>query len=116
MGHAPLRPCTAPGCHERVAGGRCQRHARLAGRQRDTWTHLYGREWPRLRLEYLAAHPWCRLCARMATVADHHPKGIRLLRKAGVPDPHAEHRLRALCHDCHSRETARREPGGWNAR
>lgn len=112
----PLRPCTSPGCPVRVETGRCERHRRLAGRQRDTWTHLYGREWPRVRLDYLTRHPRCALCTRMATVADHHPKGIRLLRKIGVSDPHADHRLRPLCAPCHSQETGRREPGGWNRR
>lgn len=116
MPQAPLRPCTAPGCPTPVPGGRCERHSRLAGRQRDRWTFLYGRDWPRRRLEYLAAHPRCALCNRLATIADHWPKGIRLLRKIGVTDPHADNRLRPLCHSCHSRETGRREPGGWNRR
>ena len=112
----PLRPCTAPGCPQRVPGGRCTRHARLAGQQRDTWTHLYGRDWPHRRLQYLTANPTCVLCGRLAAVADHHPVGIRRLRTQGATDPHADHHLRALCHSCHSRETGRREPGGWNAR
>lgn len=116
MPQPPLRPCTAPGCPTRVPAGRCQRHSKLAGRQRDHWAHLYGRDWPRRRLEYLSEHPACVLCGRMATVADHWPKGIRLLRKIGVSDPHADKWLRPLCHSCHSRETGRREPGGWNAR
>jgi len=116
MTSAPLRPCTAPGCPQRVARGRCSQHARLAGAQRDRWTSLYGPEWPRVRLEYLARHPACVLCGRLASVADHHPRGIRLLRKQGNLQPHADHHLRSLCHSCHSRETGRREPGGWNAR
>ncbi len=112
----PLRPCTSPGCPTPVPGGRCDRHTRLAGRQRDTWTQLYGRDWPRRRLEYLAAHPTCRLCGRFATVADPHPLGIRKLLQLHVSDPHADGHLRPLGQPCHSRETGRREPGGWNAR
>lgn len=112
----PLRPCTSPGCPNRVPGGRCERHAKLAGQQRDHWRDLYGAEWPRARLDYLSRHPRCVLCPRMASVADHHPRGIRLLRKQGNAQPHADRHLRPLCASCHSRETGRREPGGWNAR
>lgn len=116
MPSPPLRPCTSPGCPQRVARGRCSQHARLAGQQRDHWTALYGPEWPRVRLDYLSRHPACVLCGQLAVVADHHPRGIRLLRKQNNPEPHADRHLRALCYSCHARETGRREPGGWNAR
>jgi 5-methylcytosine-specific restriction enzyme A len=112
----PQRPCTAPGCPQRTYGGKCSRHARLSGQQRTHWRELYGDAWPRIRLEYLARHPTCLLCGRMASVADHHPRGIRLLKKQGNPDPHADRHLRPLCASCHSRETGRLQPGGWNAR
>lgn len=115
MTTAPLKPCTAPGCPRRVPSGRCDFHQRHARQQRDTWTSLYGSEWPRLRADYLRRHPRCVLCRQMATVADHHPRGIRLLRKQRNLEPHADRHLRALCASCHSRETGRREPGGWNA-
>lgn len=111
----PLKPCTAPGCPNTVTGGRCARHGRLAGQQRTTWTNLYGRDWPRRRLEYLSRHPRCVLCNRLATVADHHPRGIKLLLRHNVDDPHADRYLRPLCGSCHSRETGKREPGGYNA-
>lgn len=52
----------------------------------------------------------------MATVADHHPTSRRELLTQGVTDPDADHRLRPLCTTCHNRETARNQPGGWNAR
>lgn len=106
--------CTAPGCTTPVTDGRCPRHDRLAGRQRDRWTSLYGTDWPRIRLDYLRRNPRCALCGQFATVADHHPRGIRLLRKQGNPEPHADRHLRPLCSSCHSKETGRREPGGWN--
>lgn len=116
MPTAPLRPCTSPGCPQRVTGGRCERHKRLAGQQRATWTELYGREWPRVRLEFLTRHPVCQLCRRLAHIADHYPRGIKALRAQGVTDPHADHRLRPLCWSCHAKETAARQPGGWNNR
>lgn len=116
MPTAPLKPCTAPGCRNRVPDGRCPVHARLARQQRDTWTSLYGTDWPYIRFEYLRRHPHCVLCQRMATVADHHPRGIRLLIKQGNPDPHADRHLRPLCASCHSKETGKYQPGGWNSR
>lgn len=115
MPNAPRKPCTAPGCPNRVESGRCAVHARYAQRQRDTWTSLYGTDWPRIRADYLRRHPRCILCQRLATVADHHPRGIRLLRKQNNPDVHADRHLRPLCAPCHSQETGRREPGGWRS-
>lgn len=113
MPTAPLRPCTTPGCPVPTAAGRCEQHARLAGQQRTGWRALYGSEWPRIRLDYLSRNPFCVLCQRMATIADHYPRGIRLLRKQHNPEPHADRHLRALCINCHAQETARREPGGF---
>lgn len=112
----PRKPCTSPGCPARVLNGRCDKHKRLAGRQRTTWTSLYGTEWPRIRADYLRRHPWCALCGRLATVGDHHPRGIRLLRKQRNADVHADRHLRPLCAPCHSQQTGLREPGGWNTR
>lgn len=112
----PLKPCTAPGCPIRTHSGRCIQHTKLAGQQRTHWRTLYGDDWPRRRLEYLSANPVCVLCGRMASVADHYPRGIRLLIKQNNPDLHADRHLRALCASCHSRETGRLQPGGWNAR
>lgn len=112
----PRKPCTSPGCPNRVVEGRCELHHRLAAQQRTHWRELYGDDWPQIRLEYLLRHPVCLLCGRMASVADHHPRGIRLLLKQRNPDPHADRHLRPLCASCHSKETSRYQPGGWAAR
>ncbi len=111
----PLRPCTSPGCPTRVQGGRCERHAGLAQKQRQTWTEVYGSEWPNIRLDFLTRNPRCTLCPRMARVADHYPVGIRELRRRGITNPHHDRYLRPLCWPCHSRVTTRHQPGGWNA-
>lgn len=112
----PLRPCTVPGCPKRVTAGRCSVHARIAGQQRTGWRELYGSDWPRIRLDYLSRNPVCVLCGQLAGVADHYPRGIRLLRKQQNPEPHADRHLRALCASCHSKETIVREPGGFTTR
>ena len=72
--------------------------------------------WRRTRLDYLSRHPACVLCGKAATDVDHYPRTRRALLAAGVVDPDVDDHLRALCHRCHSQETARRQPGGWNAR
>ncbi len=112
----PQRRCTAPGCPVLVPAGRCDTHKRYASQQRAGWAELYGRDWPLIRLDYLSRHPRCDLCARMATIADHYPTGIKRLRARGIQNPHADHRMRPLCASCHSKETGLREPGGWNRR
>lgn len=114
----PRKPCTTPGCPHRTTAGRCDtcrsRQRRTTNRRRETWSELYGPNWPADRLDYLTRHPTCVLCARMATVADHHPRGIRLLIKHGVANPNADKYLRPLCKSCHDAETAKWQPGGWN--
>lgn len=114
-----MKPCVTPGCRGRVTGGRCAaciaRRNHPAARRQTTWTRLYGAEWPARRLDYLIRHPRCELCRQMATVPDHHPRGIRLLRKLGVSDPHDDKYLRPLCERCHGIETAKHHPGGWAA-
>lgn len=71
--------------------------------------------WTETSRAYLADHPTCSLCGAPAKVADHHPISRRQLRRLGVPDPDAPQHLRALCLSCHGKETARHQPGGWNA-
>lgn len=115
----PPRRCTTPGAtHVSDREGRCtacrNRQRRTLNHRRESYTAMYGPEWPARRLDYLTRNPVCQLCPRLAEVADHHPRGIRLLRKHAVPDPHLDRYLRPLCKQCHDRETARREPGGWN--
>jgi 5-methylcytosine-specific restriction protein A len=116
MPHAPLRGCTAPGCPNKVPGGRCERHRLHHKRQRLTWTQVYGPDWPDIRLDYLERHPVCALCPRQATTPDHYPVGIRDLRARGIVNPHADRYLRPLCASCHSRHTGRSTPAGWNNR
>ncbi|WP_329013178.1 hypothetical protein OG271_03935 [Micromonospora rifamycinica] len=112
-----LKVCAAPGCPELVRTGRCATHATHAEQQRGTAAQRgYDHRWTRRRAAYLRDHPACRLCPAKATVADHHPASRRDLVAQGVADPDADHRLRPLCASCHGRETARHQPGGWNAR
>lgn len=115
MPRRPRPPCSVPGCPEVTArGGRCEVHRREAEQQRGTAAERgYDTRWQRIRRAYLYRNPWCLLCGRTATVADHFPLSRRQLVAQGVADPDAPNRLRPLCATCHNRETAKRQPGGW---
>lgn len=112
----PPAQCTTPGCPTRHRDkGRCPR-CRAKQPARTHWRDLYGSEWPVIRLDYLARHPICALCGHLADIPDHHPTGIRALRRQGVTDPHADHRLRPLCTRCHNAETWNNQPSAWQWR
>jgi 5-methylcytosine-specific restriction protein A len=49
-----------------------------------------------------------------ATVADHWPKSRKQLEAEGL-DPNEPSYGRGLCASCHGKETAKHQPGGWNA-
>jgi 5-methylcytosine-specific restriction protein A len=112
-----MRVCPTPGCPEITPGGRCPGCSTRAEQKRGSAAARgYGASWAKRRIGYLIAHPICVLDGAIATVADHYPVSRRDLIADGVPDPDADHRLRALCATCHGRETAAHQPGGWNAR
>lgn len=116
MPRKPRPPCSVPGCPELTTGGRCEAHRREAEQQRGTSNERgYTTRWQRTRKAYLYRNPWCLLCGRMATVADHFPLSRRELVAQGFAEPDAFNRLRPLCTQCHNRETAKRQPGGWAA-
>lgn len=134
---ALLTVCKYPGCHSPVELGSryCERHekagakrdaeqeakakaAREAHRRKARGTSAqrgYGRRWQLLRRRFILQHPFCQECFKKgklveATDIDHivpHRGDARLL--------YDEANLQALCHECHSRKTAR-EDGGFGNR
>lgn len=114
------RPCREARCPNPALPdqGRCEAHARKADRDRGTATERgYTSRGHRLvfREGVLARDPICKLCLRApSTIADHHPLSRRELLDLGL-DPNDPTRGRGLCKACHDRETARHQPGGWNA-
>jgi 5-methylcytosine-specific restriction protein A len=50
----------------------------------------------------------------VATEAAHYPESRKELLARGVLDPDDPRLMRGMCHRCHSRETAREQPGGFN--
>ena len=110
-----MRVCSTPGCPNLIPKpGRCAEHARQADRARGTATERgYTSKGHRtFRQAVLTRNPVCVLCPSIATVADHHPRSRRELELAGL-DPNDPQYGRGLCQPCHSRETARHQPGGW---
>lgn len=116
MPRKPRTPCPIPGCPELTAGGRCATHQRQANKDRASrGGAVYTTRWQRIRKAYLYAYPWCVLCGRAANVADHFPLSRRELIERGEVNPDAPKHLRPLCLECHNRETARNQPGGFAA-
>lgn len=127
-----LTLCKYPGCRKPVPLGAkyCEAH-KAAGEARDAKFSVdrerrrtertgssaargYGYKWQRIRARILAAHPLCVECEKrgiikLATDVDHiRPhKGNPFLMWD-------EDNLQPLCHECHSRKTAREDGGFGN--
>lgn len=99
-----LRLCRAPGCRAVCSGCYCDRHAEPAtrpDRRQSAAKRGYDRRWRAAARAYLAEHPICERCTKALATDVHH----KHKRRDGGSDE--AHNLEALCHSCHSRETAR---------
>jgi len=117
MTRRAMTVCSTPGCPEYTAGGRCPDCQAKAERQRGSASQRgYGTQHRRtFRAAVLARDPICVVCGKAPSRhADHHPMSRRELAAAGL-DPNDPRHGRGLCQPCHSRETARHQPGGWAA-
>jgi len=118
MSRRALTTCSTPGCPVLTSGGRCPGCRREAEARRGTARQrgYGGGHERRFRRGVLVRDPVCVLCRdELATVADHWPLSRRQLVAAGL-DPNDPAHGRGLCVSCHNKETARHQPGGWNAR
>lgn len=112
---AGWRVCSTPGCPEFSQGGRCDGCRSEAEQRRGTARQRgYGRgHETRFRPAVLARDPLCAICrARPSVHADHHPLSRRELVAQGL-DPDDPKHGRGLCQQCHARETALHQPGGF---
>lgn len=115
----PRAKRVCPGCQAPIGPGRCPTCTREADRARGNFTQrgYGGPAWSQARRACLDRDRTCVLChAAPANTADHYPESRAELVARGVTDPDAPQYLRGLCRPCHSRETAKRQPGGWNVR
>lgn len=101
--------CTYPGCGEPLPPGRkgrCDKHPYPDAHDPDSQKLYNTRRWKRRRAAQLAKQPWCEECLREniftpATDVDH------IERHRGDPLWFFTGSLQSLCHNCHSRKTAR---------
>lgn len=112
---APRR-CTTPGCARTPLPGTAKCHPCTRPRARPSAAAQgYNAEHRnRFRAGVLARDPVCVLCRSAPSEhADHWPLSKRELIERGLDD-NDPRRGRGLCPPCHSRETAKHQPGGWN--
>lgn len=112
-----LKVCSTHGCPNLIPQGssRCSDCDRRADRARGSRGYQTAGH-RRFRRVVLTRDPLCVVCREaVSTVADHWPISRRDLVAQGL-DPNDPSRGRGVCHPCHSRETAKHQPGGWNAR
>jgi len=110
-----LRPCKHAGCPNltRDPSGYCEEHIEEY-RQRDHYRSNsrqrgYDNQWKRFRLSYLRRHPLCvDSLAEGKFVPATEVHHIRKLRDYPTLK-YEESNLMGLCHECHSRRTARGE-------
>lgn len=115
MPSLPKVPCKKPGCAALVEAGCCAAHAgasrEVALDRPSAAARGYGRRWQRYRLSFLAVHPICARCGRLASQVDHQvpvsSPDDPLFWDAGNHQP--------LCRECHSQKTAQ-EDGGFGRR
>jgi len=106
------RPCRAFMCPNTTtnANGYCDEHQALARERRGSARERgYDWQWEKFRARYLREHPLCvdclaKHCMTPATEV-HHEKKLK-----DFPELKYDKRyLHALCHQCHSKRTARGE-------
>ncbi|MFD4320122.1 holin [Streptomyces sp. NPDC058548] len=113
---APRR-CTTPGCGAMATppSAKCAPHDKRRPRRSASAKGYNAQHVQRFRAGVLERDTTCVLCTTApATQADHYPLSKRELQARGL-DEHDPRRGRGLCASCHSKETARHQPGGWNA-
>ena len=107
--------CNVAGCPELTQTTQCDKHTRQReARRRGTKDKGYNTAGHKaFRTLVLHRDPICVLCdVAVATDADHYPIDRKQLVLLGM-DPNDPENGRGLCHECHSKETAANQPGGF---
>nr|WP_133580653.1 HNH endonuclease signature motif containing protein [Aureibacillus halotolerans] len=111
----PLKPCNEMTCNQLTRNRYCEAHTHIKPdyEQHRGTAHQrgYNTRWRKARQAYLAAHPVCVECKRMANVVDHitpHKGDDDLFWDQG--------NWQAMCTSCHNSKTAREDMGSWQSR
>lgn len=114
--------CSTPGCPVLVsAAGRCPEcKARAAAARSPIKNRGRSARWQRTSKAYLQANPLCECAECEAIAAPLRPRATEVDHIDGLgplgPRGYDWTNLRAMTKAHHARETAQRQPGGWNDR
>lgn len=113
MSVKPSRPCRQPGCPSlAVKDGYCEKHRKIEQQASDARRGTpsergYDAHWHKVRQMHLNEYPLCHDCESLGLVTAgtevHH---IKALNDGGTND---DDNLMSLCHECHSRRTAKEQ-------
>ena len=105
------RVCSRPGCPELTEARLCSQHeaerqAGIDAKRPGPAARGYDSRWQSVSRRYLRSHPYCEEpgCGKRSTEVDH-------IDGAGPFGDNSDQNLKALCHSCHSRKTARQDHG-----
>jgi 5-methylcytosine-specific restriction protein A len=107
-----VRLCSEPGCYARVVTGLCpdhQRERRQARRPHDSrYTRLgNSRRWRRESARFLRQHPLCVECKAEGRIVPSTETHHAIPHRGDVVKFWDRSTWTPLCHECHSRATAR---------
>lgn len=116
-----LQVCPTPGCPTLTLGGRCPDCTQQASKGRGSARAKgYDARWERTKRAYLQAFPWCECDDCLALPPILRPWASEVDHRDGLgpngPRGHDWSNLRSMTKACHSKRTARDQPGGWNDR
>lgn len=112
--------CRDPSCMQRVPGGWCERHGptRTPDTRPSAHARGYDRRWRATAAAYLAEHPLCECDDHLHLPDEQRPRArlVDHIDGRGPLGPHGHdwNNLRSMTWPCHSKRTARDQPGGWN--
>lgn len=103
------KPCREPSCSELTKEAYCSKHKRSPNYGRSSTKMGYNYKWQKMSKRFLAMHPLCVECNRLATLVDHrvpHKGNEKLFWDMSNWQP--------MCTSCHNRKTATEDMGSWS--
>lgn len=119
-----LKFCNHPGCSELVTGGYCEKHQaefedkiKNEKKKRETYRASasergYGSRWQKASKLFLLKHPLCAECLKRGMTTPAKEVDHIVPHKGDMKLFWDRRNWQGLCHQCHSRKTAK-EDGRW---